>query len=188
MKTAGIKKAVRATRSSGSDRDAVFQQHESELSVLLGFFFLRHLLALYRNFKGDLILPIVLGEIAHHNICRHYSSGRRLMKAAKADWTRKASWEALEPCGAFSLSHATGIPRETIRRKIQMLVAKGLIQKHPKGGYVIRMGISQHFTESHRKSFDEVMDFFESIQEIIKSAPASLQAAGSKTKRAQGKA
>jgi hypothetical protein len=50
-----------------------YDQHKKLIAVIMNRFFLRYLNLLYREFEGDLVLPIVLGEIAHHNIIRLYS-------------------------------------------------------------------------------------------------------------------
>ena len=40
-------------------------------------------------------------------------------------------------CNAFSLSEATGVPRETVRRKVKQLVELGLIEPHNRKGLFI---------------------------------------------------
>jgi hypothetical protein len=50
-----------------------YDRHKKLIAVIMARFFLRYLNLLYRDFEGDLVLPIVLGEIAHHNIIRLYS-------------------------------------------------------------------------------------------------------------------
>lgn len=47
------------------------------------------------------------------------------------------------PCSALSVSEATGLPRETTRRKIKEMVAEDLLEEDPRGGYRLKSGILQ---------------------------------------------
>ena len=154
-------------RLPAAESDRLYDRHAQELSVLLGWFFLRHLNRLYQTFHGDLLLAIVLGEIAHHNICHHFSSGRPKAGNPDGNWMIPEVWGALEPCNPFSLSAATGIPRETCRRKIVALQKQGLVAKHPKGGYVIVQHIGERFRETNRETFANVLELIFQLQEIL---------------------
>ena len=145
----------------------LYDLHPRELSVLMGWFFLRHLNQLYKTFKGDLIMPIVLGEIAHHNICHHYSSGKPKRGEVRRGGVVPGVWASLEPCNAFSLSAATGIPRETCRRKVRALVKQGLVVSHPKGGYVVARQVGPHFRDTNRQTFATVAEFIRDVQTIL---------------------
>lgn len=142
-----------------------YAEHSGEIAALMGWFMLRHLGRLYHEFKGDFVLAMVLGELAHHNIRRHFSLGGPLSKRTIAHGSRPMI-DDLEPCNAFSLSAATGIPRETIRRKITLLVKRGWLKKHFEGGYVITASVSEHFAnEINLQSF---LDFIATSEELRK--------------------
>jgi hypothetical protein len=51
-----------------------YEQHQGEIALRMNHFLMRYLNAIYQEFDGDLALVIVLGEIAHHNVSRLYSS------------------------------------------------------------------------------------------------------------------
>ena len=44
---------------------------------------------------------------------------------------------------AFSIAQYTGIPRETVRRKLKRLVGKGAVTEKTRGSYVIKPGFPQ---------------------------------------------
>ena len=44
---------------------------------------------------------------------------------------------------AFSIAEATGIPRETVRRKLKELVARGVLMEKERGRYVMAPGFLQ---------------------------------------------
>ena len=78
-----------------------------------------------------LLLFLVFGEIAHYNVARAIRS-LDLHEAVTASLRRRDVLGALElqhvaPCNALSISEATGIPRETVRRKVKELEARGMI-------------------------------------------------------------
>lgn len=50
-----------------------YERHHSKIAIIMGHFALRHLNMIYQEFEGDLIMPMVFGEIAHHNILKFYS-------------------------------------------------------------------------------------------------------------------
>lgn len=143
---------------------AGYAEHSREIAALMGWFFLRHLGRLYHEFEGDFVLAIVLGEIAHHNICHFFSQGKRLSNRQDATNTATQIWNELAPCNAFSLSEATGIPRETVRRKIALLVNKGLVQKHVSGGYVILPEVSRSFRDGI--NLQTLLDFLTTSDEL----------------------
>jgi DNA-binding GntR family transcriptional regulator len=51
-------------------------------------------------------------------------------------------------CNPFSLSEATGIPRETVRRKIARLMQLGWLVRWPQSGYTVTAKPLQQFGPS----------------------------------------
>ncbi len=93
-------------------------------------FILRHLARIYAAFEGDVLLAMVLGEVAHHNV------GRQLPRQANYDPGELARLleesgreTSFRPCNAYSVSAATGIPYETVRRKVAALVRRGWLTR-----------------------------------------------------------
>jgi DNA-binding MarR family transcriptional regulator len=90
----------------------------------------------YRLFDGDLTLFLVFGEIAHYNM------SRALQALSVRDAPDSSRWRVLiraldaqkvTPCNALSISAATGIPRETVRRKVKELEKRGwLVREGPR--------------------------------------------------------
>lgn len=154
--------------ANSADAPKGYTEHSSEIATLMGWFFLRYLGRIYEKFEGDFVLAIVLGEIAHHNICRFYSKGKPRDSKKVTGLTSRQVWDDLESCNAFSLSAATGIPRETIRRKISILLKKGWIQKISTGGYVILPGVSEHFANDFSlQTFMDLMETSEDLRSIL---------------------
>jgi hypothetical protein len=156
-----------------------YEANKSLIAVMMGHFFLRYLNRLYREFDGDLILPIVLGEIAHHNITKLYSSDGSCLKVRDEADAYPDRMKHLEPTNAYSISQATGIPRETVRRKIDKLVKKGWILKNSRGGVAISETVADHFTEDfNKKLLADLLETSECIREILEKGKKNEEQGG----------
>jgi len=121
-----------------------FEANQSEILLRMGDFFLNYLHRLRKAFDGDFMMAIVLGEIGHHNASSFFSSGEGIRTGIDPDEFR----ELMECCNAHSLSAATGIPRETIRRKIDALLERGWIEKVERKGLRITPACIDHFAHT----------------------------------------
>lgn len=150
---------------------ARYDQHKSLVAIIMARFFLRYLNLLYNEFEGDLVLPIVLGEIAHHNILRFYSYKGDCIEFIEKMANYPERMKHLEPTNAFSISQATGIPRETVRRKIDKLQQKGWIVKNDRGEVFMSETVSDYFTKDfNKKILAELLQTSESIRNLLKPA------------------
>ena len=104
-------------------------------ALLLARYNLRYLVRLYSAFDGDLLLPIVLGEVGLYNVGGFGFDENAL--AALRCYGDAFDRLPLRPCNAFSISSSTGIPRETVRRKVSHLIHNGWISRDAKGGLTI---------------------------------------------------
>ncbi len=123
-----------------------YQSHQNEISLHMSHFFLDYLREIYKAFDGDLALVIVLGEIAHHNLSTHFSKPEvmhpdlaKKLEAADVDNHK------LPSCNAYSLAQATGMPRETIRRKILRLKELGWVEQAARAEVRITPKVGEHF-------------------------------------------
>ena len=146
-----------------------YDQHKYAVAIIMNHFFLRYLNLLYREFEGDLVLPIVLGEIAHHNILRFYSRKGDSIEVHYQAVPYSEWMKHLESTNAFSISQSTGIPRETIRRKIDKLQQKGWVVKNHRGEVCISEAVSEHFSRDfNKKILAELLEASERIQKLLK--------------------
>ncbi len=104
----------------------VYASNRDILSVVLMRFMTGRLRAMYQAYDGDLTLCLVLGEIACRNTERFYDERR----GYQVQFT--AQPQPMLPCNALSISDVTGIPRETVRRKLAKLLELGWMKKHQK--------------------------------------------------------
>lgn len=120
------------------DRKHIEDQHAQRfayISMLRTRFTLPHLIGLYRHFDGDLALPIVLGEIAIRNLQSVFQLRPEEpydvlnLETERAIIERRYTSEHLRPANALSIAMATGIPRETVRRKVEKLIGRGWVRR-----------------------------------------------------------
>lgn len=134
----------------------------------MSHFTVRYLHFIYRHFDGDITLAIVLGEIAHHNVTRHFTAAGGPGEARRLTVSTEQALANLDGCNAFSLSQATGIPRETVRRKIDWLVKRGWVAKSAKGEVTITPELGKHFLpERNVEMLTGFLDTCAVIQDLL---------------------
>ena len=128
--------AARRSRKSGASlrlgdlaaRVSVPLTPQTILSTYASRFTIDTMRRAYRLFDGDLTLFLVFGEIAHYNMSRALQALNLREAPDSPRWTmpmRGLQAQKLTPCNALSISEATGIPRETVRRKVKELEQRG---------------------------------------------------------------
>jgi hypothetical protein len=122
-----------------------YEQRRGEIRLHMSHFFLRYLNDIFQAFEGDLAMAIILGEISHHNTCRHFSPDQDSKESMLSLQTDPAQWDGMEGCNAYSVSCASGIPRETVRRKIGLMKQRGWLEEIPKQGLRITQACADHF-------------------------------------------
>lgn len=144
-----------------------YETNRAEIAVIMGYFFLRYLNILYQKFDGDFVLCMVLGEIANHNISGFFSRRGSCVDVLKQFENYHERMKHLTPTNALSVSEATGIPRETVRRKIEKLQEKGWVVKSKKGELLISETVSEYFTkEFNKKILTELFQACDCLREI----------------------
>ena len=73
------------------------------------------------------------------------------------------------PCNALSISDVTGIPRETVRRKLAKLVDLGWIEKTPDDMYVITDRIGTVFAAFDDSQTYDLMRTSDQIKNVLQS-------------------
>ena len=128
--------AARRSRKSGASlrlgdlaaRVSVPLTPQTILSTYASRFTIDTMRRAYRLFDGDLTLFLVFGEIAHYNMSRALRAFSVQDAADSARWKklmRSLPGRKITPCNALSISNATGMPRETVRRKVKELEKRG---------------------------------------------------------------
>ena len=122
-----------------------YEQRRGEIRLHMSHFFLRYLTDIYQAFEGDLAAAIILGEISHHNTTRFFSPDQESNAVIRELQNEPAFWREMDGCNAYSVSCVTGIPRETVRRKIAAMKQRGWLEEVPQQGLRITQVCADHF-------------------------------------------
>lgn len=153
-----------------------FERNQQYVAYLLSEFTVPHLVRLVRRYEGDVLMAIVLGEIAQHNVRRFFESPE-----VQADPSRHAA--VLDPsqqeglmstCNALSISRSTGIPRETVRRRVEELVRRGWVRRDGRGHLRVETGLAQHFDQFSREHVEHFLRTAQRLNALV--APEAAKA------------
>ena len=152
----------RSTKDKGKKAASVSK--EKDALFCLSLFVHRYLVAIYGSLSIDLVSLSLLSEIAQHNL-------EPLATAGAPGFPRDAGqMKIMRGCNAFSLSQATGVPRETVRRKIKQLVDLGLIETHNRKGLFITARWMDRLTGDEATGI--IAEFRQTARTIDKILPA----------------
>lgn len=149
-------------------RDLV-RNHRIEFSYTVGRFVVEHLARVHRAFDGDLSMALVLGTIGQYN-ARHFFDevAPRLAEPPDALIARGEHRPHLRPCNAMSVAASTGIPRETVRRKIKWLVAHGFVDQAGRDKLYVTGKAAQHFAEFDLETMERFAALVDQLQEVTR--------------------
>lgn len=145
-------------------------QHDDrhlEVTYLTGRFLGEHLTRVYHLFDGDLIAAIVLATVAQHNLQRFYDAVSRGGEAFDDLVENEQHITHMRHCNALSVSGATGVPRETVRRKVRMLEAKGWLRVGERGELLVAPRIGKRFAAFDRQTNAEFERYARKVLKII---------------------
>jgi hypothetical protein len=138
--------------------------HHSDFSYLVGRFMVEHLVRVHRAFDGDVLAAIVLGTIGQHNVRRFYDEVVSKSDETLTELVARGAHEGhVRPCNAMSVASSTGIPRETVRRKIRWLVERGWVMQVGRDQLYITRAVSQHFAAFDIETVERFCDAWSQV-------------------------
>lgn len=147
-------------------RDATPADRECFANIVDGYLH-RHMNRLRANFDGDLLLPVLIGEIAHRNIAMlaHHADATQEVQRIGATFADRDQWDRLTfaPINAHSLSQTMDIPDATVRRKIAYLLQRGWIAMAADGMLAVTPEVRLHSTPMNEASLADMMKTYGSL-------------------------
>lgn len=131
------------------------------IAVELGEYHLDHTKRLYSEFNGDLLLPLLLGEISHYNL-RHIDLMDGNFSRGGEKFRQQIDTNRF--CNTSSISHSLNLPRETVRRKVAKLVAMGYLERVGSRGLRVTPAVSEHFVPEF--NFASVVNLFVTYEKV----------------------
>ncbi|WP_413788439.1 hypothetical protein [Thauera sp.] len=171
--TVQIPSTARVPAASPDEQPSAHRVLKS-VALLLARHEIRSLRRWFDDFDRDILLPILLGEIALHNIGALQNgvarrSGTRVGKALPVNAEAPAAISTgLKPCNAYSIAAATGLPRETVRRKIVRLIELGWIHRRDNGHlFITDVALEQFGTMLSSRALAEVLETADQARRLL---------------------
>lgn len=114
--------------------DAALNRAYAVVAYTMNRHLVDHMLRMGRRFGGDYAALLVWGVLSHLNVAHLIPPGS-LPSSVLDDWGRlpAEAHARLRPVRLRDLAQITGIPRETVRRKLDALQAQGWIRRADRG-------------------------------------------------------
>ena len=128
------------------------------MATLIGSFWIKNMRRNCLLFDNDLTLAYILGEIGMYNVSHMHAQLSRCA-ALPGHLDVGMLYDVLKPCNAYSIAAATGLPRETVRRKIVRLEELGWVRRLPEGGVIVSARCIEHtYSQACPEVFYELLD------------------------------
>lgn len=156
--------------------EARYRPQRREMAYVFSEFMVPYLLRLYRRFDGDMAEMIVLGEIGQRNVSRIFDPRVASRVGFSEELLDDDVWRQarLVPCNALSIAESTGIPRETVRRKVNKLIERGWVVREPSGHLYVSAVVSSQFADFNLETMDA---FLATAERIARMGGARTSAA-----------
>ena len=152
--------------NTAPDTALLINRHAYQISHLIAGFTVPLIRTLYHQFDGDMVQMIVLGEISLHNVSQFFrKGGADVPEKLLDDMERRA--KLMNSCNALSISEATGIPRETVRRKVAQLLKKGWLYRDEHKRLMVRQGVSAGFARRNAETTQEILALAAKLQALL---------------------
>jgi len=149
-----------------------FEQHYYRVAYLFSRFTVPYLRNIYHAYDGDMLLTLVLGEIGTRNVGRFFDTSEDFLVSENLLDDVTEHQRVLRPCNALSISDATGIPRETVRRKVNLLIKKGWVYQNEKGHLYLTPEIAKYSERFIFASIEAMLPCAQALAEVLSKFPA----------------
>ena len=160
----------------------LFDQNFYRVSFLLSRFTVPYMRSVYREFDGDILLNIVVGEIGTRNLGQFYEVSRNSESFESRLGDVSEHQRVLRPCNALSISDATGIPRETVRRKVNALIKRGWVSQNERGHLYLTPLVAEHFHRFLFSLIEELLPAAQELAEVLGQAPVLVETGPAKSR------
>jgi DNA-binding IclR family transcriptional regulator len=110
----------------------------------------------------------VLGTIGQYNYRRYYDEvGARAPEGFHRLVEKGEHLDYARPCNAMSISQSTGIPRETVRRKIRELIARGWVRRAGANQLFVTRAPARHFAEFDLETLEHFYDAARDLLQLV---------------------
>ena len=148
-----------------------YRTNRARVSLALSEFTVPLLSRIYHAFDGDMVAAIVLGEIAHRNVEAWLAEQQNPEEALHDPAARTA---VMRPCNALSIAQACKLPRETVRRKVVLLEARGYIYRSENGYLFLTQTVGDGFEDMTAALVEELLTTARRLESLLANQPTPL--------------
>lgn len=148
-----------------------YDANRARILLALSEFTVPLLTRIYRAFDGDVVAAIVLGEIAHRNVETWLAEHRNPEEALHDPLLRTT---VMRPCNALSIADATGLPRETVRRKVVLLARRGYVYRADDGYLYLTTTVGDDFEDMNATLIEELLATARRLESLLANRPTPL--------------
>ncbi len=163
--------------TTAPDKATLMQRHAYQISHLIAGFTVPLMRKLYHQFDGDMVQMMILGEISLHNVSQFFRRGGADVPEKLLDDMQRRG-QLMQSCNVLSISEATGIPRETVRRKVDQLIEKGWMYRDAHKRLLVRQGVSTGFARRNAETTQDILALAAKLQTLLQAADAERDGPG----------
>lgn len=125
-----------------------------------------HLRRILVELNLDLESAFILGLLSQLNVATELTPGTRSEEVL--DGTGRLGTERMKPIRLVDLAQISGLPRETVRRKLERLRALGKVARTPEGGWKLSDGDDDaHFRAFIRETVVRLLSVAREINGVL---------------------
>jgi hypothetical protein len=137
----------------GSDFDTAFDRNFALAGFILNRFLVHHLLRMARQTNGDFESLVIWSALALQNTAVLLGPGAKPLTPLQPDGTFPDALLRANGLRSSDLAQITGIPRETVRRKLERLSTSGRVKRLANGRWhVVSASMDQEMREFMRET------------------------------------
>ena len=148
-----------------------YEANRARISLALSEFTVPLLSRIYHAFEGDMVAALVLGEIAHRNVeawlAKYENAEENLLDPVRRE-------TLMRPCNALSVAQSCGLPRETVRRKIVMLIDRGYVYRSEEGFLFLTRNVGDDFEDTTERNVEALLATARRVQSLLDNQPTPL--------------
>ena len=148
-----------------------YEANRARISLALSEFTVPLLSRIYHAFDGDMVAALVLGEIAHRNVeawlAKYENAEENLLDPARRE-------TLMRPCNALAVAQSCGLPRETVRRKIVMLIDRGYVYRSEEGFLFLTRNVGDDFEDTTERNVEALLATARRVQSLLDNQPTPL--------------
>lgn len=159
-----------------SDFDLAFDATFGFVAFALNRHLTHHMLRCSRVLGVDYETLVIWGVLAHQNVAHLVAQGASQTEVTRKRGMISAHDDELRPLRLRDLQQITGIPRETLRRKLNGLAKRGFVRHVDRCGWILeRNSLEPDLREFTRESVKQFLACAARIQTMLDAAMPAMR-------------